>query len=275
MKNLFILLFFAITNISVFAQGLTLPYTTGFDTQAQKAGWQEFRTGFLSSYNWGYGGSDLSSPTCVSHDYNVGANETDTVIDWFVSPALNFTTFGKITINVKSGGFSQPFPDGFEVWFGTNIKNPANGNFTLIANLSAMEPANTWVDTTIGIPFSSDSGYIALKYKTIGAAWRVYAFDDITISEDPLAIHQLNNLENGINVFPNPSAGSITIHSEIEFKNANITLYNMQGQKLIDFKNVNTTSFQIPKMDLSSGIYFINIKENNMLIATKKLVVGD
>jgi hypothetical protein len=48
----------------------------------------------------------------------------------------------------------------------------------------------------------------------------------------------------------------------------------MQGQKLIDFKNVNATSFQIPKMDLPSGIYFINIKENNMLIATKKLVVG-
>jgi len=274
MKNFSILFFLALTNIAVFAQGLTLPYTTGFDTQAQKAGWQQYRTGLLSSYSWGYGGSDLSSPTCVSHDYNVGGNETDTVIDWFVSPAFNFTTFGTITINVKSGGFSSPFPDGFEVWFGTNVKNPANGNFTLIANLSAMEPANTWVDTTIGIPFSSDSGYIALKYKTIGAAWRVYAFDDITISEDPLSIHHLNNLENGINIFPNPSVGSLTITSDSEFKNACISLFNMQGQKLNEFRNVNATSFQIPKMELPSGVYFIKITENNMLIATKKLVLG-
>jgi len=275
MKDLFILLFFAVTNSTVFAQGLTLPYTTGFDTPAQKAGWQQFRTGFLSAYSWGYGGSDLSAPTCVSHDYNVGGNQTDTVIDWFVSPALNFTTFGTITINVKSGGFSQPFPDGFEVWFGTNIKNPANGNFTLIANLSAMEPANTWVDTTIGIPFISDSGYIALKYKTISAPWRVYAFDDITISENPLSINNFNNLENGFSIFPNPSIESAIFTSDIALENANISIFNLQGQKLIEIKNLKGKTFQLHKVELNKGIYFVNITENNKLLATERFVVAD
>ena len=160
MKIFLTFLLQCLTASILFSQGLSLPYYTGFDSPAENAGWKEYRTGFLSSYSWGTNGS-------LSHDYNVGGNSTDTVIDWFVSPPLNFTSPGTITMKVMTGGFSTPFPDNCEIWFGTNNSNPSTGNFVLIANLSYMQPQYQWLDTTVSIPFVSDSGYIALNIKLL------------------------------------------------------------------------------------------------------------
>ena len=93
---------------SVKSSGLTLPYATGFDSPAEKAGWNIYRTGVLSQYSWGYSGGGFSGQ-CVSHDYNVGGASTDTVVDWFVSPAMNFSSTGTVALKVNTSGFSTPF----------------------------------------------------------------------------------------------------------------------------------------------------------------------
>ena len=73
----------------VLAQGVSLPYTSGFDSAIEKAGWQQYRTGFASLSNWTYSNfQPFSAPTCLSHDYNVGGSQADTVIDWFVVQIL-------------------------------------------------------------------------------------------------------------------------------------------------------------------------------------------
>ena len=117
MKNATLLLtLIGLINInSVLAQSESLPYTTGFDSGAEQMGWQQFRTGFLSTYDWGYGGGAFSAPTCLSHDYNVGGNPDDTVVDWFVSPPINFSSPGLVAIKLYTAGFSTPFPDNCEI----------------------------------------------------------------------------------------------------------------------------------------------------------------
>lgn len=82
MKNLILLFAAVILSYTGAAQSLNLPYYTGFDTQTEKEGWVEYRTGFQSTFSW-------SMFNAISHDYNVGGNANDTVIDWMVSPALN------------------------------------------------------------------------------------------------------------------------------------------------------------------------------------------
>ena len=175
MKTIITFFFICITLNTLFSQGISLPYFTGFDTPAEQAGWQQFRTGFLSNFDWNNNGS-------ISHDYNVGGNPSDTVVDWYVSPPLNFTSTGILTMKIKTGGFSMPTPDNCEVYFGTNYPNPSIGNFVLIANLSYMQPQYQWLDTIVNVPYTSDSGYIAFKYKTIGLAWTNYSIDSITVS---------------------------------------------------------------------------------------------
>src|SRR6476620_4502989 len=115
MKTLLTFLFSSITSV-ILSQGLALPYNSGYDSPAEKAGWQQFRTGVTGSSSWSYGGGGFAA-SCVGHDYNVGGNSGDVVIDWFVSPPLNFTAPAIMSLKVKTAGFSTPFPDNFEIWF--------------------------------------------------------------------------------------------------------------------------------------------------------------
>src|SRR5690348_12210829 len=99
------------------SQSMPLPYYSGFDNASEQMGWQLIRTGNdPSAYPWSYSASGFSAPNCISHDYNVGGTTTDTVVDWFVSPPLNFTSPGSISLKVYTAGFSPPFNDNCEVW---------------------------------------------------------------------------------------------------------------------------------------------------------------
>ena len=234
---------------------------------------------FLSTYSWSYSGAAFSVPTCVSHDYNVGGNSNETVIDWFVSPPLNFTGTGTMTLKVKTAGFSTPFPDSFEVLFGTDKQDPANGNFIVIANLSNMLPQYQWLDTIINIPYVSDSGYIALKYKTIGAAWSTYAFDDISINALPTSTFTSideNNFEKmELNYFPNPFSTQTILQTNKPFKDATLTVYNCQGQQVKQIANLSGQTITFNRNNLQSGLYFFRITQGNKLIANKKLIITD
>ena len=154
MKTSITIILLALIFNNAFSHGLTLPYYTGFDNPAQRAGWVQYRTGFLSSYS-------LSNINNLSHDYNVGGSSNDTVVDWYVSPALNFTASAQISMKIFTGGFSNPIPDNCDIWFGTNNPNPTTGNFVLIGSLSYMQPKYVWLDTIINVPFTAASGYIA------------------------------------------------------------------------------------------------------------------
>jgi len=270
MKALLTFLLQCLTANIVFSQGLSLPYYTGFDSPAEKAGWQQFRTGFLSVYSWGTNAGQLY------HDYNVGGNSNDTVIDWFVSPPLNFTSPGIITMKVKTGGFSTPFPDNCEIWFGTDNPNPSTGNFVLIANLSYMQPKYQWLDTTVNVSFVSDNGYIAFKYKTIGAAWMDYGIDSIWVSS-PVGINEKENYYKiEVNIFPNPFSLQTTLQTNnLIIRNATLTVDNCFGQTIKQIKGISEQTITLHRDNFPSGLYFVRLTQNNKIIARDKLLITD
>lgn len=258
------------------SQGLSLPYVTGFDSPAEQAGWQQYRTGFLSTYAWGVGGGGFSGMG-VSHDYNVGGNPNDTVVDWFISPPLNFTGQGQMSLKVNTSGFSTPFPDSFEILFGTNQQDPSNGNFTVIANLSYMQPQFQWLDTSITIPFVSDSAYIALKYKTIGAAWSTYKFDNISIQLAPVSVAEFDLRHFGLACFPNPmmSTTTIDIPEEIRNKTLEFLLRDVCGKEVFCKQQSGLAQMRFNREGIPSGLYFIEVVCDKTQIQTIKLLIGN
>jgi hypothetical protein len=275
MKKLILFLLSVISG-AAYSQGLSLPYYSGFDTPQETAGWQQFRSGFPSTSEWSILGGGFSG-SCISHDYNVGGGSNDTVIDWFVSPPLNITSQSKITLKLNTGGFSNPFPDGCEVWFGTGSPDPTLGNFTMICNLSEMTPENTWLDTIATITTITDSGYIAFKYKTIDAAWNVYSIDNINVSPDStVGITTILNEElNSISVFPNPfcNATSISLEKEIFKSSGEIIICDMQGRVVRTIPVINDTVVNLQRDDMKSGTYQISVCCEGKIISSRKIVI--
>ena len=263
-----ILLFLSCFTIStIFSQGLSLPYYTGFDSPAEQAGWQQFRTGFLSNFDWDDNGE-------LYHDYNVGGISTDTVIDWYVSPPLNLTSTSLVTMKVQTSGFSTPTVDNCEIWFGTKDPNPETGNFVLIANLSYMLPQFQWLDTMVTISTVTDSGYIAFKYKTIGGAWANYRIDSINVTTT-VGLNDLKNADrHSLSIFPNPAKDKIQLRSineeQKDWKGQPYKILNEQGKLM---RTATYNGWNINITDLTPGHYFLIIESEQEESLTSKFQV--
>ena len=160
----------------VFSQGLSLPYYTGFDNAGEKAGWQGYILGVNGTYGpWGFGAGDLY------HDYN----NTGTVEDWFVSPALNITSQSKISLKIKvfviSGSVNPT--DYIGIWYSSGSQDPNVGSYTEVVNLTSFASSdfNHWTDTTVLLPVTAGTGYIGFKFMNVNN-WFTVDIDSITVA---------------------------------------------------------------------------------------------
>lgn len=261
-------MFYFVMTAFVFTQAqapLSLPYFTGFDSPSQKAGWKEYRKGFLSSYKW-------TNSSMLSHDYNVGGNTTDTVDDWYVSPAFNFKNKGKITFKGRSGGFSNPNGENLRLYFSSTKADPATGNYQLIANLSYLPKGMAFKDTLVDIPFTADSGFIAFRYITIGSAWWVPNIDSITVFSSGTA--SVDNFGKGkqIELFPNPVNNALFFKLNSEISACRFKLYDLCGKETLNRRiEAGTHSIAIKQ---TAGAYFYVIEDlSGSFIQRGKLVV--
>lgn len=242
MKLLGLLLIITLFILKVEAQSLQLPYYTGFDSVSEQAGWQEYRLGVLSSFNWGYSGPNfVSSPNSLFHDYNVGGSPTDTIDDWFVSPPFIFNTSAQLNFKIFIVDMSTDSNDYFGIWFGAGSNNnPASGSFFELANLTDMQPSFQWLDTSIIINTITDSGYVAFRYKNYSDSWFQIYIDNVNIIPDN------KGTIDSLKIIPsNPTINdSIKIISFTTFPNGACTLkyssFNTNGNEIV----INATHFE-------------------------------
>ena len=74
----------------------------------------------------------------------------------------------------------------------------------------------------------------------------------------------INNIDTKLNIFPNPTTKSLTIHSEM---NGMLQINNLLG-KLVYTKIKNNKELKINTSQFPKGIYFIRLNKN-----TKKLII--
>ena len=81
--------------------------------------------------------------------------------------------------------------------------------------------------------------------------------------------------ESGINIYPNPFSSETTVQANIPMKNATLTVHNNLGQQIMQLTNIYGNTVSLKRGGLSSGLYFIRLKEDNKTLATKKIIVKD
>ncbi len=75
-----------------------------------------------------------------------------------------------------------------------------------------------------------------------------------------------------VRVYPNPAKAKITIELGVGYENAIIELTDVLGQSLLSINATESINTIITNNYLS-GIYFLNIKQNNKMVAVKKVVI--
>ena len=87
-------------------------------------------------------------------------------------------------------------------------------------------------------------------------------------------VNEISN-SNSIVIFPNPFSSQTILHSDKAFKNATLTLYNPFGQVVKQLNSLSGQEVILQRGNLPSGLYFIRLVEDNVVLATDKLVITD
>jgi Secretion system C-terminal sorting domain/Ig-like domain CHU_C associated len=158
-----------------------------------------------------------------------------------------------------------------------NLSNPANyGVANWYSSLTSTTPlGNPYVTPTINLTTS----YYAEVKNSCGVSSRVRitlnSFD-CQIDDDKTRIMNVKNtksvLNEGINIFPNPSSGIFNIDLN-EFKQGTIEVYNQLGARVKNVElNDEKNDYQLDLSGFAKGIYILNLINDNQKIS-KKIVV--
>jgi len=244
---------------------ISLPYYTGFDDDAQKADWVEYKLAATTFSHWqsvGVGGA-FSAPSAIGHDYSpsTGITLTD---NWYVSPGFMIANGGSLdSIRYAFSGFSVPEEgDTVGLYLLNGSPDPQlSTSQTLLFDFRGDDyntDATYRIKTAIDLPASIDSSYLAIRYRNTDCSskWLTVNFDNIAFSENPPVLG-LNNLENSldeINVYPNPSSGVFNIDTKNQINS--IKIYNAIGEIVYSNKELDPER-PINISDYGKGIYFI------------------
>ncbi|NUY82660.1 T9SS type A sorting domain-containing protein [Flavobacterium sp. MAH-1] len=76
-----------------------------------------------------------------------------------------------------------------------------------------------------------------------------------------------------VKLYPNPFSRQFTISNDSGFSDADIKLFDVTGREVRTLKHMSGNQIEIPRANLVSGIYALQIEENGKVISRKKLVV--
>jgi hypothetical protein len=89
----------------------------------------------------------------------------------------------------------------------------------------------------------------------------------------------INNIVNDnqvkLKAQPNPFSYYTTLQTDKILKDATLTVYNIFGQQVKQIKNISGQTIVFQRDDLSSGLYFIRMTEENISIIGDKLFIVD
>ncbi|HRZ42066.1 MAG TPA: T9SS type A sorting domain-containing protein [Bacteroidales bacterium] len=87
--------------------------------------------------------------------------------------------------------------------------------------------------------------------------------------------HDEINIENSLICYPNPFSTKTNLQIDVFFKDATLTVYNSVGQQVKQINNISGQTLTLQRDNLPSGLYFMQLMQENKIIATQKLVITD
>jgi hypothetical protein len=90
-----------------------------------------------------------------------------------------------------------------------------------------------------------------------------------------VAIRNELNLVNSFSIFPNPFSNETTLKIDRDLKNATVSIINTFGQQVKQIKSFSDSEIKLHRENLSAGIYFLRLMQENKIIASCKLIIID
>jgi len=114
-----------------------------------------------------------------------------------------------------------------------------------------------WIDS-----LSVEHNYYTVVYYLSPVFFMSLSIGDDTVHGPRYGQNFITNYSNELipNIYPNPAKSQLTIDLN-ETGTANVTIYNVLGQAIID-ETLQNISNSINIADLSSGLYFVKVKQN-------------
>lgn len=254
-----------------------------------------------SNYDWQRSDdtSNYTHPSSVpegnwyAYANNYSADEA--AIDWLISPAIDLTQYDEPFFNFEAWTKFVDSIVGLEVFVSTNFAgNPSSADWTLIpASLPAQNSDNWQNSGDIDLnDFSDDTIFIAFKYSSTGTtanSTSAWAIDELKVlGNEQSSVYEPFDLPNyNLSNFPNPftmsSSGTvISFNTTEQAQQTQIEIYNIKGQKIkvYNIAKGQRNNNQIvwdgtnkKQIKVSSGIYIINLKIDNLTVISRKCLL--
>ncbi|MEP7197795.1 MAG: T9SS type A sorting domain-containing protein [Saprospiraceae bacterium] len=120
--------------------------------------------------------------------------------------------------------------------------------------------------------YLAQDNFYSLKYDNIqGKFYSIhYETDSLRTS-----IAEQNNSDNIINIYPNPFSTQTVLQTDNPLHNAILSVDNCFGQTVKQIKNISGQAVILSRDNLSNGVYFVRLIQDNKVIKTKRILITD
>ena len=84
-----------------------------------------------------------------------------------------------------------------------------------------------------------------------------------------------SNISSQISINPNPFSNATTLKTNNIFENATFIVFNTLGEQVRKIDNITGQTFTFYRENLEQGIYFYQLKENNIIVSENRFVITD
>ncbi len=198
---------------------------------------------------------------------------TDSVGDtiWTKSfKGINAYAYGNFVQQTTDNGF---IVTGSTHIFGANdpvylIKTDSNGNSCIQNNFS----------TTVTTPVYTVNPAVssASHGGKIGNPATMHNFGgDIFDICSHVGIETTIKSKNALFIYPDPFSSETTLETDKLFNNVILSVYNMQGQLVKQIKNINGHAVTLHRDNLTTGIYYLQLIQDNEIYDIEKFLITD
>jgi hypothetical protein len=246
-----------------------------FDQYGQGDGFSRTNDAYAGSYAMelqtragNNNGNPLAQPGSISTGFwdqmcgcQVGgspfSNQVDTFSFYYKYVPADPADSAQVSLYFKSNGTP--------VWY-SNLNLPASASYQYIEL-----PFNMFsVPDSVIISFQSSLWTDSLL-SFVGADLKIDEMHFKTFT--PVGVHEIRNNEN-VTVYPNPlnTFSIISVNPKIKINGMEMRLYDAFG-RMIQTTVMETHRTTLEKKDLPAGVYFYDVRNNNEILETGKLVV--
>lgn len=137
--------------------------------------------------------------------------------------------------------------------------------------------STSWTPLSLQSTFSlsaGDTAIVVLHGGLAGGPIQGYGYFDLISLQQVTGVDPVEQKQS-LKLYPNPFKDYTILKTENSFQNATLKVNNAFGQTVKKLENINGHSIIIERDNLSSGLYFIHVSENNNMATTIKLLITD